>query len=223
MVGARSALFLPYADLGLIVIDEEHDQGFKQEDRVHYQARDMGVVRASLGRFPVVLASATPSIESHVNARTGRYAHVALPGRYSGIELPEVVAIDMRAEPPEKGKWLAPPLVEPPSATASAGASRRCCILNRRGYAPADAVPVLRTSLRLSAVHGVAGRAPLPAPAQLPPLRVLAAAAGDLPQVRRRRQPGGLRPRHRADRGGGQPSVSRMRAWHCYRPTWCRR
>ena len=79
MVGARSALFLPFKDLGLIVVDEEHDSGFKQEDRVHYQGRDMAVVRGSLGKFAVVLASATPSIESHVNARTGRYGHVELP------------------------------------------------------------------------------------------------------------------------------------------------
>src|SRR5262249_22477414 len=112
MVGARSALFLPYAELGLIVVDEEHDQGFKQEDRVHYRARDMAIVRASLGRFPAVLASATPSVESHVNARTGRYAHVALPSRYAGTELPDVSAIDMRSTPPDKGRWLAPPLVE---------------------------------------------------------------------------------------------------------------
>ncbi|MGE0857011.1 MAG: DEAD/DEAH box helicase, partial [Hyphomicrobiaceae bacterium] len=79
VVGARSALFLPFPDLGLVVVDEEHDTGFKQDDRVHYQARDMAVVRGSLGGFPVVLASATPSIESHVNARTGRYRHVILP------------------------------------------------------------------------------------------------------------------------------------------------
>ena len=83
MVGARSALFLPYDDLGLIVVDEEHDAGFKQEDRVHYQARDMAVVRANIGQFAPVLASATPSIESHVNARTGRYAHAVLSGRFS--------------------------------------------------------------------------------------------------------------------------------------------
>ena len=84
IVGARSALFLPFSDLGLIIVDEEHDAGFKQDDRVHYQARDMAVVRGNLGGFPVILASATPSIETHVNARTGRYRHVILPGRFSG-------------------------------------------------------------------------------------------------------------------------------------------
>jgi len=84
VVGARSALFLPYPDLKVIVIDEEHDQGYKQDDRVHYQGRDMCVVRGNIGKFPVVLASATPSIESHVNAQTGRYRHIVLPGRFSG-------------------------------------------------------------------------------------------------------------------------------------------
>jgi primosomal protein N' (replication factor Y) len=135
VVGARSALFLPYADLGLIVVDEEHDQGFKQEDRVHYQARDMAVVRASLGRFPAVLASATPSVESHVNARTGRYAHVALPARYAGTDLPDVSAIDMRSTPPDKGRWLAPPLVEAVADTL-ARKHQALLYLNRRGYAP---------------------------------------------------------------------------------------
>jgi primosomal protein N' (replication factor Y) (superfamily II helicase) len=135
VVGARSALFLPYVDLGLIVVDEEHDQGFKQDDRVHYQARDMAVVRASLGRFPAVLASATPSVESHVNARTGRYAHVVLPGRYSGVDMPDVSAIDMRATPPDKGRWLAPPLVEAVAETL--GRNQQALLyLNRRGYAP---------------------------------------------------------------------------------------
>ena len=135
VVGARSALFLPYDDLGLIVVDEEHDPGFKQDDRVHYQARDMGVVRASLGRFPVVLASATPSIESHVNARTGRYAHLVLPGRFSGTELPEIEAIDLRREPPDKGRWLAPSLVTAIAETMSRG-QQSLLFLNRRGYAP---------------------------------------------------------------------------------------
>ena len=135
VVGARSALFLPYEDLGLIVVDEEHDQGFKQDDRVHYQARDMAVVRGSLGRIPVVLASATPSIESHVNARTGRYQHVVLPGRFSGVEMPEVSAIDMRRTPPERGKWLAPALVDAVEETLKKG-QQALLFLNRRGYAP---------------------------------------------------------------------------------------
>jgi len=81
IVGARSALFLPYADLGLIVVDEEHDPAYKQEDGVHYHARDMAVVRGSIAKIPVVLASATPSVESEVNARRGRYRHVHLPAR----------------------------------------------------------------------------------------------------------------------------------------------
>jgi primosomal protein N' (replication factor Y) len=135
VVGARSALFLPYRDLGLIVVDEEHDGSFKQEERVHYQARDMAVARASLGRLPVVLSSATPSIESHVNARTGRYRTLVLPGRYAGAELPTVGAIDMRREPPEPGRWLAPGLVDAINDTL--GEERQTLLfLNRRGYAP---------------------------------------------------------------------------------------
>lgn len=135
IVGARSALFLPFPDLGLIVVDEEHDAGFKQDDRVHYQARDMAVVRASLGGFPVVLASATPSVESHVNARTGRYRHVVLPGRFSGVEMPEITAIDLRADPPERGKWLSPVLVKAVTETMAKG-QQSLLFLNRRGYAP---------------------------------------------------------------------------------------
>ena len=135
VVGARSALFLPFKELGLIVVDEEHDQGFKQDDRVHYQARDMAVVRGSLGKFPVVLSSATPSIESHVNTRTGRYRDVVLPGRFTGAELPEVSAIDLRKDPPEQGKWLSPVLVEAVSATLALR-QQALLFLNRRGYAP---------------------------------------------------------------------------------------
>jgi primosomal protein N' (replication factor Y) len=135
VIGARSALFLPFSDLGLIVVDEEHDAGYKQDDRVHYQARDMSVVRGSIGKFPVVLASATPSIESHVNARTGRYRHLILPGRYSGATLPEISAIDLRREQPEKGRWLAPRLVDAVSETLAKG-QQTLLFLNRRGYAP---------------------------------------------------------------------------------------
>ena len=135
VVGARSALFLPYQNLGLIVVDEEHDAGFKQDDRVHYQARDMAVVRGSLGKFPVLLASATPSIESHVNARTGRYRHLILPGRFLGTELPEITAIDLRKDQPDKGRWLAPMLVEAVTETMAKG-QQSLLFLNRRGYAP---------------------------------------------------------------------------------------
>ncbi|MFZ1101635.1 MAG: primosomal protein N' [Hyphomicrobiaceae bacterium] len=135
VVGARSALFLPYANLGLIVVDEEHDGSFKQEDRVHYQARDMAVARASLGKLPVVLSSATPSIETHVNARTGRYRSLVLPARYSGVELPPVTAIDMRKASPEPGKWLSPQLVSAIHETLGEG-QQALLFLNRRGYAP---------------------------------------------------------------------------------------
>ena len=135
IVGARSALFLPFQDLGLIVVDEEHDQGFKQDDRVHYQARDMTVVRASIAKCAVVLASATPSLESQVNARTGRYRHLILPGRFSGVDLPDVTAINMRRDPPEKGKWLSPVLVEAVQATLDRK-QQALLFLNRRGYAP---------------------------------------------------------------------------------------
>jgi primosomal protein N' (replication factor Y) len=135
VVGARSALFLPYTNLGLIVVDEEHDGSFKQEDRVHYQARDMAVARASLGKLPIVLSSATPSIETHINARTGRYRSLALPGRYSGAELPIVTPIDMRKDRPEPGKWLSPTLVAALNETLDEG-QQALLFLNRRGYAP---------------------------------------------------------------------------------------
>lgn len=135
VVGARSALFLPYENLGLIIVDEEHDPGFKQDDRVHYQARDMAVVRGNLGRIPVILASATPSIESHVNARTAKYRHIVLPGRFSGVEMPEVSAIDLRRHPPDRGRWLSPPLVQAMVEARGRG-QQSLLYLNRRGYAP---------------------------------------------------------------------------------------
>lgn len=135
VVGARSALFLPFVNLGLVVVDEEHDAGFKQDDRVPYQARDVGVVRGHIGNFPVVLASATPSIESQVNARGGRYRHLILPGRFSGVDMPVVTAIDLKTQPPESGRWLSPPLVT--ALTETLTQSRQSLLfLNRRGYAP---------------------------------------------------------------------------------------
>src|ERR1700730_8328886 len=90
VVGARSALFLPYADLGLIVVDEEHDQAYKQDEGAHYHARDMAVVRASIAKIPIVLASATPSVETEVNARRSRYRRLHLPGRSCGQHMPHI-------------------------------------------------------------------------------------------------------------------------------------
>jgi primosomal protein N' (replication factor Y) len=106
VVGARSALFLPYADLGLIIVDEEHDQAYKQDEGAHYHARDMAVVRAHIARIPIVLASATPSIETEVNARKGRYQRIALPSRFGGQHMPQIEAIDLRREPPARGRFI---------------------------------------------------------------------------------------------------------------------
>ena len=135
IVGARSALFLPYADLGLIVVDEEHDPAFKQEDGVIYHARDMAVARASLGEIPVVLASATPSLESLRNVELDRYRHLSLPERAGGALLPAIETIDMRQNRLPATRWLSAALVEA-AETALAGGEQVLLFLNRRGYAP---------------------------------------------------------------------------------------
>ena len=135
VVGARSALFLPYADLGLIVVDEEHDPAYKQEDGVRYHARDMAVVRARESKIPIVLASATPSVESEVNARRGRYAHLRLPERFGGQLLPAVEAIDLRREGPPRGRFIAPRLAEAVKLAIERG-EQALLFLNRRGFAP---------------------------------------------------------------------------------------
>jgi primosomal protein N' (replication factor Y) len=135
VVGARSALFLPYADLGLIVVDEEHDPAYKQEDGAHYHARDMAVVRGSIGKFPVVLASATPSVESEVNARRGRYRRIHLPERFGGAHLPSIEAIDLRSEGPPRGRFIAPRLAEAVQIVLEKR-EQALLFLNRRGYAP---------------------------------------------------------------------------------------
>jgi primosomal protein N' (replication factor Y) len=135
IVGARSALFLPYADLGLIVVDEEHDPAYKQEDGVRYHARDMAVVRARETKIPIVLASATPSVETMVNAKRGRYAHLRLPERFGGQSLPSVEAIDLRREGPPRGRFIAPRLAEAVKLAIEKG-EQALLFLNRRGYAP---------------------------------------------------------------------------------------
>ncbi len=135
VVGARSALFLPFPDLGLVVIDEEHETAFKQEEGVVYHARDMAVVRARLCHAPAVLVSATPSLETTANVEAGRYKRLHLPGRHGGASLPEIVLVDLRETPPERGQFLAPPLIEAIRQTFARG-EQAMLFLNRRGYAP---------------------------------------------------------------------------------------
>ncbi len=135
VVGARSALFLPYADLGAIVLDEEHDPAYKQEDGVIYHARDMAIVRAHLSKIPVILVSATPSLETMVNVWTGRYAHLHLPDRHGGAKLPDMHMIDMKKDKPDRQHFIAPSLKAALQANLEAG-EQSLLFLNRRGYAP---------------------------------------------------------------------------------------
>ncbi len=135
LVGARSALFLPFPDLGLIVVDEEQDLSFKQEDGVIYHARDMAVVRASLAKIPIALVSATPSLETLVNVEQGRYRRLHLPARFGAARLPEIRVVDMRRNLPERQRFLSPPLVSALRETLEAG-EQAMLFLNRRGYAP---------------------------------------------------------------------------------------
>ena len=135
VVGARSALFLPFPDLGLVVVDEEHETAFKQEDGVVYHARDMAVVRARLSEAPAVLVSATPSLETLANVEAGRYGRITLASRHAGAAMPEVALIDLRATPPARGRFLSPPLIEAVAQTLARG-EQAMLFLNRRGYAP---------------------------------------------------------------------------------------
>ena len=135
VVGARSALFLPFRDLGLIVIDEEHDTSYKQEDGVLYNARDMAVLRASIASAQVVLASATPSLESWVNAESGKYSRLELKSRFGASELPDMSAIDMRDEDLPSSSWVSPSLQAAVRERLEAG-EQSLLFLNRRGYAP---------------------------------------------------------------------------------------
>ncbi len=135
VVGARSALFLPFAALGLIVVDEAHEVSFKQDDGVRYNARDVAVMRGHFESIPVVLASATPALESLHMASTGRYERLVLPSRFGGAGLPDIRILDLREQAPERGHWLAPPLVEGLRERLAKG-EQSLLFLNRRGYAP---------------------------------------------------------------------------------------
>ena len=135
VVGARSALFLPFRELGMLVLDEEHDGAYKQADGITYHARDMAVVRAHLSQARVILSSATPSVETRNNANVGRYAHVLLTARYAEAAMPNITTIDMRVNGPPKGEWIAPLLAREIFAALDRG-EQALLFLNRRGYAP---------------------------------------------------------------------------------------
>ncbi|GAA4643330.1 primosomal protein N' [Pontixanthobacter gangjinensis] len=135
VVGARSALFLPYANLGLIVVDEAHEISFKQDEGVRYNARDVAVMRARFEKIPVILASATPALESLQMAESGIYKRLELPSRFGGATLPTISIIDLNESKPERGRWLAPELVEALKLRLEKG-EQSLLFLNRRGYAP---------------------------------------------------------------------------------------
>ncbi|MFM5923760.1 MAG: primosomal protein N', partial [Novosphingobium sp.] len=135
VVGARSALFMPYKRLGLIVVDEAHEVSFKQDDGVRYNARDVAVIRGRFEQIPVILASATPALESLQLAEAGIYARIDLPDRFGGATLPDIQVVDLRSEVPERGRWLAPRLVAEMRDRLERG-EQSLLFLNRRGYAP---------------------------------------------------------------------------------------
>ena len=135
VVGARSALFLPFTRLRLIVVDEEHDASFKQEEGFIYHARDLAVARGKIEDAAVVLASATPSLETLRNAEQGRYGLLRLADRHGAARLPDIDLIDLRETPPESGRWLSPPLIAAMADTFARG-EQTLLFLNRRGYAP---------------------------------------------------------------------------------------
>lgn len=139
VVGARSALFLPFADLGIIVTDESHDHSFKQESLVTYQGRDMAVLRAHLEKIPIILSTATPDLETIANVEEGKYDCVKLTRRFAKAVLPEIKILDLKKDKPQKGPWgvsfLAPTLVSELDANLKRG-EQSMLFLNRRGYAP---------------------------------------------------------------------------------------
>ena len=218
VIGARSALMLPFARLGLIVVDEEHEAGYKQEDGVVYHARDMAVVRARLEQAATVLVSATPSIETRVNVETGRYRRVLLPDRVAGRPLPDIAAIDLRRSPPAKDRWLSP-AARHRHRRGACGGRADASLPEPARLRPAHALPRLRAPIPLPAMLRLARRASLHPLAALPSLRASRKAAGRLPRMRRHRHAGGLRSWSRASRRGGGVAIFPKAASSCSRAT----
>ena len=161
VAGARSALFLPFSDLAAIIVDEEHEAAYKQDDGVTYHARDMAVVRGQIEKSAVVLASATPSIETRVNAEQGRYRHLKLASRYASRAMPEIAAVDLRKEAAPRGKWISPRLAHAVEETLAAGRTG-AFIFEQARLCASHFMPGLRPSLSMSELHGLACRSSLP-------------------------------------------------------------
>ena len=205
VVGARSALFLPFADLGLIVVDEEHDGAYKQEDGVIYNARDMAVVRARLEQAPIVLASATPALETRLNAESGRYRWLTLPARFGEATLPDIAAVDLKREGPPRGRWLSPRAIAGVEEARSRG-EQALLFLNRRGYAPLTLCRSCGHRFECPNCAAWLVEHRLPRGARLPSLRPRREPAEPLPELPRGRHPHRLRAgRRAAGRGGGAP------------------
>ena len=135
VVGARSSLFLPFKKLGLIVVDEEHDASYKQEDNIRYQARDLAIVRASIDKALVILSSATPSLETQNNINKKKYKHVYLSSQFSGIKLPPIELIDLQQNKLEKHKWISNKIFQE-LQNCLIKKEQALLFLNRRGYSP---------------------------------------------------------------------------------------
>ncbi len=183
VVGARSALFLPFADLRVTIVDEAHETSFKQEEGVHYHARDVAVMRAREEAATVVLATATPAIETQVQAAKGTYRHLVLPARFGGAQMPDIAAVDLRRYPPTRG-----PLAQPAAGRGrhrDAGKGRTgAAVPQPPRLCAADAVPGLRRAHPMPQLHRLDGRASPVEAAGLPPLRPPDAGAAGVPGVR---------------------------------------
>ncbi len=170
VVGARSALMLPYPKLGLIIVDEAHEASFKQEEGVRYHARDVAVMRGHFEHCPVILASATPAIETRHQVEIGRYEEIRLPARYGGAELPEIIGIDLTQDPPDRGHWIAPKLVQAMAETLAKG-EQVAALPQPARLCAAHPVPPLRPPLPVPQLHRLDGRASPDPPPCLPSLR----------------------------------------------------
>ena len=135
VVGARSSLFLPFANLRLIIVDEEHDLSFKQEDNIRYQARDLAIVKAQIEKFPILLSSATPSFETYNNIKKKNFTHLYLPSQFSGLELPDIELINLQNEKFEKNNWVSNKILQALEESFIKG-EQSLLFLNRRGYSP---------------------------------------------------------------------------------------